>query len=205
MDVKNILALVVALLIGFTLGQYLVGDNQSGPSVGSGTRFPSGLSADGTSPSTGEVRGTTLTTTGAATVGGTLAVTGELTGLVGAETVSADDTITTAQCGSTFFLSTTGSTSTLPAATEGCEIKFIVGAAFATNDYRIDSAEGDNISGTLSVNNADVACSAEDQINFIADGETVGDYVSLVSDGTNWLIAGSDAETAAKITCTDPS
>jgi hypothetical protein len=194
-----LLALAAAIVGGLMVLMFggLVG-NQSDDGIG-GTRFPSGLSADSTSPSTGEVRGTTLTVTGAATISGAI------TGLVGAETVTADDTIATAQCGSTFFLSTTGATSTLPAATAGCEFRFQVGAAFATNDYRIDSAEGDNIFGTLSVNNADVACSAEDSINFIADGETVGDYVTLISDGTNWLITGSDAETAAKVTCTDPT
>lgn len=36
----------------------------------SGTRFPNGISANATSPSAGEVRGTTLTITGAATTGG---------------------------------------------------------------------------------------------------------------------------------------
>ena len=41
----------------------------------SGTRFPNGISADSTSPSAGQVRGTTLTTTGASTLGGTVTVT----------------------------------------------------------------------------------------------------------------------------------
>lgn len=45
----------------------LSGGNSFGAS---GTRFPNGISADSTSPSAGEVRGTTLTTTGAATISG---------------------------------------------------------------------------------------------------------------------------------------
>lgn len=56
MDIKNILvsALVaVVVVIGFNV---LVGGDQG---VG-GTRFPSGVSADGTSPSSGEVRGTSF-------------------------------------------------------------------------------------------------------------------------------------------------
>jgi len=53
------LILLVAIL--------LVVGNQSGY-LGGGTRFPSGISADSTSPSVGEVRGTTLTSTGAATL-----------------------------------------------------------------------------------------------------------------------------------------
>jgi hypothetical protein len=44
-------------------------------SVGSGTRYPSGLSADSTSPSAGEVRGATFTSTGAATFGGAVSAT----------------------------------------------------------------------------------------------------------------------------------
>jgi hypothetical protein len=54
-------ALIVVLLV---MG--LVGNNQS--SFGAtGTRFPNGLSADSTSPVAGELRGTTLTITGAMT------------------------------------------------------------------------------------------------------------------------------------------
>lgn len=41
----------------------------------SGSRFPNGLSTDSTSPSTGELRTTTLTTTGATTMGGDLTIT----------------------------------------------------------------------------------------------------------------------------------
>jgi len=46
----------------------LVGGNQ--PEQLGGTRFPSGISADSTSPISGEVRGTTLTVTGAVTATG---------------------------------------------------------------------------------------------------------------------------------------
>lgn len=60
----------VALVVSvFALTFALVGGNQSVPvneSLGaSGTRFPNGISADSTSPSSGQVRGTTLTATGA--------------------------------------------------------------------------------------------------------------------------------------------
>ena len=64
-------------LIGVVLILVLVG-NQSGPKTelnlgAAGTRFPSGLSADSISPSAGEVRGTTLTITGAASFATTTA------------------------------------------------------------------------------------------------------------------------------------
>lgn len=70
-----IIALIVSM-VGFG------GNDQSSPLGGS--RFPSGISADSTSPSSGQVRGTTFTSTGAATlasasVTGTLGVTGQLT------------------------------------------------------------------------------------------------------------------------------
>lgn len=114
-------------------------------------------------------------------------------------------TLSHAETGSIVFASSTGGTTTLPAAREGLHFKFFVGQAIATNNWIIDSAEGDNINGTLSVNNADVACAAEDQLNFVIDGETIGDNVELVSDGTQWLIVDSNIEAAAKLTCTDPT
>lgn len=54
---------LVAIILFLILGQ---GDAQ----VGSGSRFPNGLSADSTSPVAGELRGSTLTITGAATTTG---------------------------------------------------------------------------------------------------------------------------------------
>lgn len=42
---------------------------------GSGTRFPNGISADATSPTSGQVRGATFTATGASSFGGTVTVT----------------------------------------------------------------------------------------------------------------------------------
>lgn len=115
-------------------------------------------------------------------------------------------TLTQGQSGSVIYSTTTApSTTTLPAARPGLEYTFIVDGAIATGDWVIDSAEGDNIEGTLSVNNADVACAGEDQINFVTDGETTGDWVKLIGYSGGWLIAGSEAETAAKITCTDPT
>lgn len=70
---KNVwIAMVVVTIIA--VGGYFFPQIQVG-SLGGGTRFPNGISADTTSPSVGQVRGTTLTTTGAMTSGGTLTVT----------------------------------------------------------------------------------------------------------------------------------
>ena len=60
----------LCFILGVILGYWLVGN--SADSLGGGTRFPNGISADTTSPSAGQVRGTTLTITGASTFSGTL-------------------------------------------------------------------------------------------------------------------------------------
>lgn len=75
MDIfKTILtAAVVALVVA--VGVSLVGDKNQPAEVLGGSRFPSGLSADSTSPSSGELRGTTLTVTNTSTFGGDLTVT----------------------------------------------------------------------------------------------------------------------------------
>ena len=68
-----VLSIVAVLGVGaLVLG--LVGNNQP-DNLGSGTRFQNGISTDSTSPTAGQVRTTTLTTTGAATFGGDVTVT----------------------------------------------------------------------------------------------------------------------------------
>ena len=109
-----------------------------------------------------------------------------------------------ADSGTTYLLSATGTVMTLPAVTDGINFKFIINGAAANSNFIIDSAEGDNIEGTLIVAGAVVDCAAEDQINFVTDGENIGDYVELISDGSQWLIGDSGVLTSAKMTCTDP-
>jgi len=70
--INSLLIVVVGILV-------LVGDGGAG-----GTRFPSGLSADSTSPASGEVRGATFTSTGLVTfasglISGAFNVNGETT------------------------------------------------------------------------------------------------------------------------------
>lgn len=121
------------------------------------------------------------------------------------ETLAAAATLTAADSGKTYILkAAAGATITLPALKSGVHFKFIVGSAFATSDWVIDSAEGDNIEGLLIVNGASVVASGEDQINFVASAETVGDHVSLHCDGTNWFVSGA-GNAAGSITVTDPS
>lgn len=121
------------------------------------------------------------------------------------QTLAAAATLTAADSGTTYILkAAAGATVTLPALKSGINFKFIVGSAFATTDWIIDSAEGDNIEGLLIVNGASVAAAGEDQINFVNSAETVGDHVSLSCDGTNWFVSGA-GNAAGSITVTDPS
>lgn len=73
--------LTIPTFLGVILALVLVGgNNQSGLETGSsGTRYPNGISADTTSPVEGEVRGSTLTITGATTLSGALSSTATLT------------------------------------------------------------------------------------------------------------------------------
>jgi len=114
-------------------------------------------------------------------------------------------TLTALDSGSTFFLSASGTLITLPSVSEGLNFKFVVGDALDTANVVIDSAEGDNIEGTLIVAGAVVDCASEDQINIVVDGENIGDNVELMSDGSQWIIVDSNVLTAGKMTCTDPS
>lgn len=67
--VNTVAIVVIAVLL-------MVGNNQP---LGGGTRMIHGLSTDSTSPSSGEVRTTTLTVTGASTLSSTLGVTATTT------------------------------------------------------------------------------------------------------------------------------
>ena len=124
--------------------------------------------------------------------------------------LSAATTLTAADSGTTFILdAAAGKTVTLPALAEGIVLKFVVGAAFATDNWVIDSAEGDNINGIIAdmgATPAGIVAGAEDQINFVASAETIGDWIELTCDYANsqWLVTGMCAANGG-ITATDPS
>lgn len=119
------------------------------------------------------------------------------------ETVTADKTLVAADSGKTFWLdNSTGETITLPALRDGLNFKFVIADNFATDNWIIDSAEGDNIEGMIEVAGAVVVASGEDQINFVASAESKGDFVQLECNGTNWFVSGQGALSGA-ITATD--
>ena len=121
------------------------------------------------------------------------------------DAVSAAVTLTSADSGKLYELAASaGVTVTLPAVESGLNFRFVVANAFDTSNYIIDSAEGDNIDGILVVNGASVAASGEDQINFVASAESVGDFIDIWSDGNKWYVWGI-GNASGSITATDPS
>lgn len=120
------------------------------------------------------------------------------------ESVTATNTIEIAETGKTFYISGVPMTHTLPSVTSsaGVVYKFVISGAISGTST-IAVSDGDNrIEGTLIVAGAVVDCDAEDAINFMGDGENVGDFVELRSNGTKWFIGASGSLTSAKTTCT---
>jgi hypothetical protein len=115
--------------------------------------------------------------------------------------LTADYTVTAADSGLTFLLDATGEAITLPAVAEGLNFKFLCTAAVATSSWTITAATK-VISGSAQVAGAVVAAELEDVISLVHTSKaTIGDWVSVESDGTNWYVEGS-AVTAGSITFT---
>lgn len=73
MSNKNLTIWLTVVTIIAVLGLFLPVRLAVAPTAGStGSRFPNGVSADSTSPSAGQVRGTTLTVTGASAFAGAI-------------------------------------------------------------------------------------------------------------------------------------
>lgn len=122
-----------------------------------------------------------------------------------AETVAAATTLTAVDNGKTLYLdAAAGATITLPAVSAGLNFKFVIASTFATTNWIVASAEGDNIDGSIEVAGAVVVAAAEDQINFVATAEALGDHIVLHSDGVQWFVHGMAALTGG-ITATDPA
>ncbi len=133
---------------------------------------------------------------------------GSVTGAETVTTLSAASTLTAAQSGTTFFLSSaTEFATTLPAPAAGLIYTFIVGAAPSGASYTIVTTSSANIIKGQAVNAAGDAGdsgTADDTISFV-DGQAVaGDMVTVISDGTSWFAKGVCA-VAAGITFTQAS
>lgn len=121
------------------------------------------------------------------------------------EDVTAVNTLTYGECGKTVFLNSgTEFATTLPAPSAGCSFEFIVKAAPAGQAYTVVTSGGANlIDGSATVNGAAVAAVNEDTITFTASAAVSGDWVRLISDGTNWYVSGQGvAATSIAFTAT---
>jgi hypothetical protein len=93
---------------------------------------------------------------------------------------------------------------TLPAVAvaAGLIYRFLTGLAFETTAYTIVAATN-VIQGGAIVNSVFVPAVNENTISFVDTAEALGDYVEIVSDGTNWYVSGVGAG-AGSITFTAP-
>lgn len=113
-------------------------------------------------------------------------------------------TLTDEDSGKTFVLNAAaGVAITLPSvALAGFKAKFVVGAAFATTDFTVVSATN-VIQGGAIVDSTFVPAANENTVSFVATAETLGDYIEIESDGTNFYASGVGAA-AGSITFTAP-
>ena len=107
-----------------------------------------------------------------------------------------DTTLTLADCGSTQFIGAAGDDFTLPTPTAGCIIDFVVDAAWATTAMTIITATSANIlygittEAETDTNDDGPACAGNDTITLSESLETIGDWLQLRSNGTNWYVRG---------------
>ena len=80
--------------------------------------------------------------------------------------------------------------------------KFIVGGAFAATDWTIVAATNVIYGGAI-VNSVNIPAATENTISLVASAETIGDWVEIVCDGTNWYATGVGTS-AGSITFTKP-
>jgi hypothetical protein len=120
------------------------------------------------------------------------------------ETITGAKALTASDSGKLFSLSASaGAEITLPAVTvAGFRARFTVASAFATTNWTIKSATN-VIQGSADVNSTLVPGANENTISFVATAETIGDFVELYSDGTNFYAYGIGA-LAGAITFTAP-
>ena len=111
--------------------------------------------------------------------------------------LSAATTITADQSGTTFLLSgVVGYAITLPSPAAGLKYKFIVQDLFATTDWVI-TATGAIMYGPLMELSSIQAVAGATTINLELGADTIGDWISLESDGTNWYVSGHFAQAAS--------
>ena len=97
-------------------------------------------------------------------------------------------TLTVADSGKTFLLSGTGVNITLPSTLKaGISYKFIVAGAFST-DFVINGGDSKIFGSILEAGAATEFADGDSSITLEDGTETVGDFVDITCDGTNWFI-----------------
>ena len=106
--------------------------------------------------------------------------------ITGATTLSAEDSSKVL-----ILKAAAGAQITLPAVADatGQNYRFIVGQLFATTAWTIKAASN-VIQGGVNVNSVNVPGADENTITFAHAADTVGDFVELRCDGTNWYVSG---------------
>ena len=108
------------------------------------------------------------------------------------ETLTGATTLTAEDSGKSFSLNAAaGAQITLPAVatSAGFRYRFTVAALFATTAWTIKAATN-KIQGGVIVNSGNVPGADENTITFSASADTIGDFVELNCDGTNWYVFG---------------
>ena len=108
------------------------------------------------------------------------------------ETITGAITLNAEDSSKVFILNAAaGAQITLPAVADavGQNYRFVVGALFATTAWTVRAASA-VIQGGAIVNSALVSSANRNLITFAHAADTVGDYVDLVCDGTNWYVNG---------------
>jgi hypothetical protein len=115
------------------------------------------------------------------------------------ETLTGATTLTAEDSGKVFILNAAaGAQVTLPAVADasGHQYRFVVGALFATTAWTIKAATS-KIQGGVIVNSTLVPAADENTITFSASADTIGDFVELNCDGSNWYVSGMGTSAGA--------
>ena len=113
--------------------------------------------------------------------------------------ISAATTLTKDDCGSLVALTgVVGYAVTLPtaAAAKGGTIRFVVQDLFATTDWVITSPSA-NMYGVIDELSTIQAVAGATTINLELAADTIGDWIEVTSDGTNWYVSGHCAQAAS--------
>jgi|TARA_R100000458_G_C8105650_1_gene130532 hypothetical protein len=115
----------------------------------------------------------------------------------GVKELTASTTLQVADSGKTILFTPPSSAGalviTLPAASNtGLEFTIIQKSAYDTAVCKVLSADGNNLVGNIDAQTGtgDNAAGTDDFIQW-GSGTVAGDYVKIVSNGTNWYVVGS--------------